>query len=103
MLLLGTPVVKVTNYVIIITASCSAIIDVSYGTMTLLLRDTVCSDNLSEECLFEVLKLVRATLSTEYNEVNTKYNDLSTEYKDISTEYHDQKYCKTVMTFHSHT
>ena len=71
--------------------------------MTLLLRDTVCSDNLSEECLFEVLKLVRATLSTEYNEVNTKYNDLSTEYKDISTEYHDQKYCKTVMTFHSHT
>ena len=49
LLIVGFPVAKVTYYVTIMAASCSAIISVSYGTITLLLRDTVCSANLSQE------------------------------------------------------
>ena len=49
MFLFGFPVAAVTYYVTITTASCSAIIDVSYGTITLLLRDTVCSANIYKE------------------------------------------------------
>ena len=37
---MGFPVAKVTKYVTIMTAFCSAIIDVSCGTITLPLRDT---------------------------------------------------------------
>ena len=45
------------------TAYSSAVIGVSYRSMTLLLRDTACSANLSKESVSsKVLKLVRATL-----------------------------------------
>ena len=37
----GFPVAMVTRYITKMTASCSAIIDVSHGTITLLLRDKV--------------------------------------------------------------
>ena len=37
----GFPVILVTCYVTKMTASCSAIIDVSHGTITLMLRDKV--------------------------------------------------------------
>ena len=40
---------KVTYYVTVMTACCSATIGVSCGTITLLLRDTVCGANLSKE------------------------------------------------------
>ena len=38
---LGFPVAKVTSYITIMIASCLQIIAVSYGTIKLLLRDTV--------------------------------------------------------------
>ena len=52
MLLLGFHVTKVTYYVAIMTASCSVIIDVSYVSITLLLRDKVCIANLSKETVY---------------------------------------------------
>lgn len=39
-LLLGFPVAMVTDYVTTMTPCCSAIVGVSYGTITLLIRNT---------------------------------------------------------------
>ena len=41
MFLLGFPVAKLSYYITIMIRSCLEIIGVSYGTITLLLRDTV--------------------------------------------------------------
>ena len=59
------------------TASCSAILGVSYGTVTLLLRDTVCSANLSKESVFKVPKVVRATvISDSYENLRRKSTNI---------------------------
>ena len=52
----GFPVAKVIYYVTIMAASCSAIISVSYGTITLMLRDTVCIVHLSKERSLQVVE-----------------------------------------------
>lgn len=55
--LLGFTVAKATKYVIMMTTSCSAIINVSYGTIILLLRDTLYCQTLYRERYLEDLKL----------------------------------------------